>query len=235
MVKSTSVKNGNDKVDTKINEVAPGWRRPGFPPAKKASTDVATTGSNPWVEYGASVVTTTFTGKLLKFSKGDYTAGKENDEVALGTRMVANMESLAVGWSRWVDNKLTEQRLGLIAEGFKPPRRPDLGDMDKEAWPIDEENDEPIDPWKFTNNIVMANAETGELYTFTTSSRGGLNAIGVLSKTYGETRHLHPDEWPIIELGCGSYQHSNRAYGRIKFPTFGMVGWSPKDAVKAAA
>ncbi len=39
----------------------------------------------------------------------------------------------------------------------------------------------------------------------------------------------HPDEWPIVELGVGSYAHSNKAYGRIKFPTFEIVGWAPKD------
>jgi hypothetical protein len=234
MVKVTKAKNGNDKVDNKIDEVAPGWRRPGFPSAKKTSTDVVTTGSNPWSDYGASVVTTTFVGKLLKFSKGDYTAGKDDDEVAIGTHMVVNMLTLTTGWMKWVDNRPTEQRMGLLVEGFQPPQRSELGDLDEEAWPLDDKG-KAQDPWRFTNNIVMADAESGEVYTFTTASRGGLNAIGLLCKGYGECQHLHPEEWPLIELNVGSYQHSNRAYGRIKYPILDMIGWSPKDAVKAAA
>ena len=39
-----------------------------------------------------------------------------------------------------------------------------------------------------------------------------------------------PNEYPIIEIGVGSYKHPNPEFGRIKFPTFEIVGWAPKAA-----
>jgi hypothetical protein len=37
----------------------------------------------------------------------------------------------------------------------------------------------------------------------------------------------NPDEEPLIALGVGSYQHSNRAYGEIRYPILKVVGWVP--------
>jgi len=38
-----------------------------------------------------------------------------------------------------------------------------------------------------------------------------------------------PDEWPIVALGVGAYNHPNKAFGRIKFPTLEIVGWEDKS------
>lgn len=40
---------------------------------------------------------------------------------------------------------------------------------------------------------------------------------------------------PIISLGVGSYQHSNRNFGEIRFPKFEIVGWTklPKKVAEA--
>jgi hypothetical protein len=214
---------------------APGWRRPGYPPAKEppAVPAIAPTAQNPWSEYGAAA-NDSARYEFLKFSKGEYLLGKDAIEVAIGTHMVVNMDSLEVGWIKWVDHVPSEQRLGRIAEGFKPCKREELGDTDEADWPLNDDGKRE-DCWRFTNQVTMANASDGELCTFTTSSRGGLNAIGLLAKGYGEVREQHVGEWPIIALDVGSYQHSNRAYGRIKYPIFDMVGWSPKDAKTATA
>src|SRR5262249_31529942 len=82
------------------------------------------------------------------------------------------------------------------------------------------------DPWQFQNDIVMVAVDGGKLYTFTTSSRGGLNAVGELCKAYGKQVRQHPNKLPVIALDVGSYQHSNRSYGRIKFPVFKIVDWA---------
>jgi hypothetical protein len=233
-----------NKVQTK--EEAPGWRRPGYPSAKEAPADklpikealtdklpaVAPATPNPWSQYGASASNVTY--EFLKFSKGEYLAGKDGFEIAIGTHMVVDMDSLEVGWIKWEDSRPVQRLLGRIADGFTAAKRDELGDTDKENWPLDDD-DEPKDPWQFTNQVTMANTDGGAVYMFTTSSRGGLNAIGVLSKAYGELLEQHSNDWPIIELNVGSYQHSNRAYGRIKFPIFDIVGWAPKDATKVAA
>jgi hypothetical protein len=70
-------------------------------------------------------------GKLLKFSKGDYLVGEDNDEVEEGTQYVANMDELMVGWIRWADGKPEDQIMGRVSEGYQPPKRNTLGDDDK--------------------------------------------------------------------------------------------------------
>jgi hypothetical protein len=113
-----------------------------------------------------------------------------------------------------------------VAEGFVPPLRKELGDNDKTQWETDDEG-EPRDPWQFTNTIVLIELETNELFTFSTSSRGGLNAIGQLSLRYGEHMRQKPDETPVLELGSGSYKHLNKKFGEIRIPILRITDYVP--------
>ena len=100
-----------------------------------------------------------------------------------GTRFVANMGELLTGWQRWEDNKPTDSVMGKVMERFQAPRRNELGDMDREQWEVDGTGKER-DPWQRTNYLLMKGANDGELYTFTTSSKGGLDAVARLCKDY---------------------------------------------------
>jgi hypothetical protein len=73
----------------------------------------------------------------------------------------------------------------------------------------------------------------GELYTFTTGSKGGRDAVGDLCKAFGGVMAQHPDEYPVVAIGVRSYEHPNRSYGRIKTPEFKIVGWLGKDTFAA--
>jgi hypothetical protein len=64
-----------------------------------------------------------------------------------------------------------------------------------------------------------------QVFTFVTGSKGGEGAIGELCKIYGKHIRIKPKEIPIIRLDVGSYQHSNKAFGRIKYPIFEVIGW----------
>jgi len=197
---------------------------------QNASTAVGAVTGNYFQDYGDQVSQKSIVGKLLKFSKGDYLVGENNDEVEEGTQYVANMDELMVGWIKWADSKPEEQIMGRVSEGYQPPKRGSLGDEDKSRWETDEQGRER-DPWQFSNYLILKTPgenDVDNLFTFTTSSRGGLNAIGELCKTYGKAMRQRPDEFPIIALKVGSYQHSNKAYGRIKFPIFEVVGWAAK-------
>jgi len=197
-------------------------------------TALANPSQNPFTDYGNATTLTGIVGKLLKFSKGDYTFGQDNEELPEGTRFVANMDELLTGWIRWEDNRPTDHVMGKVSESFQIPRRNTLGDNDPSAWEIDQ-NGKARDPWQLSNYLLlksqgMDDAEGDDLYTFTTSSKGGLNAIGLLCKKYGAVCRQKPNEYPIIEIGVGSYKHPNPEFGRIKFPTFEIVGWAPKAA-----
>jgi len=193
----------------------------------RQNTNIAKQSDNPFADYADSATTTSIVGKLLKFSKGDWLAGKDEDEVPAGTRFVANMGELLTGWQRWEDNKPTDMVMGKVMERFQAPRRNELGDMDREQWEVDGTGKER-DPWQRTNYLLMKGANDGELYTFTTSSKGGLDAVARLCKDYAPFMAQKPSEWPVIEIGHDSYAHPNKDFGRIKVPTFKIVGFAPK-------
>ena len=122
--------------------------------------------------------------------------------------------------------------MGLVAEGFQPPKRKELSDLDQVTWERDAEG-RPRDPWQFTNHLFLRD-ENGEIYKFPTSSRGGLNAIGELCKAYGKHIRQHPNQDPIVELEVGSYPHRDKAIGRVKFPIFKIVGYTNKPTTSKA-
>lgn len=191
------------------------------------SKDVTLPGDNFFVTYGEATRQTAIVGKLLKFSKGDWMAGESNEPIENGSQFIANMDELLVGWVRWSNNKPTDHQMGRVSAGYQPPRRNELGDTDQDQWEVGEDG-QSRDPWQFTNYLLLQD-EDKELFTFTTSSTGGRNAIGDLCIKYGKMMRQKPNELPIIELGVGSYMHSNKAFGRIKYPTLSIVSWVPKS------
>lgn len=204
----------------------------------RGGTDVATSDLNPYEQYGNSVSNRNIIGQLLKFSKGDWLAGEDQEEIEAGTQLVADMESLSIGWVRWQDNKPDQQIMGLVKDMYRPPLRATLGDHDEEKWETDN-NGNPRDPWQFSNYLVLKlpgeTADEENLFTFATSSKGGLGAVGELCKVYGKAMRSRPDEFPIVALQVDSYMHPNKEFGRIKFPIFEVVGWEKKEVGLKAA
>ena len=178
-------------------------------------------------DYGNAATARSIEGKLMRFSKGDYSAGQEAEEIPLGKRFIARMDMFKLGYVYWQNNLPVEEWMGLLAEGFVPPKRSELGNLDKALWERDSKG-QPRDPCQYTNHLILDEAESSELYTFATNSRGGTSAMGELCKTYGKHIREHPDEDPVIELDVGSYQHPDKTIGRVKFPIFKVVGWVPK-------
>jgi hypothetical protein len=184
--------------------------------------------SNPYIAYGQAAARTRIIGKLLKFNKfGEWTAGEANDEMPEGTELVVHMGEFYVGWIRWEDAKPVEQVMGRVLDNFQPPRRSELGDTDKAYWPVDNHG-LARDPWQFSNYLVMMDLESGQLYTYATASRGGLQAIGKLSEAYGRKMTVRPRSFPVVLLGSDEYQHPNKQFGTIKIPTLEIDGWTDR-------
>jgi hypothetical protein len=95
-------------------------------------------------------------------------------------------------------------------------------------WELDQ-NGKPRDPWVATSRMLLK--PVGKKYTeataatFITNSTGGRTAVGKFMVAYGDGMAGHEGMNPIMELGVDSYMHSNKAYGRIKFPVLSLVGW----------
>jgi hypothetical protein len=226
-----SIRPGREKRPT-INRDRSNGAREIASSTPTAGRQIATTALNAYEAYGAATAARAFIGDLLKFSKGEYLAGVDQYEVPIGTELAVAMSELVVGWVKWVDGARVDQRCGPI-QSFQPPQRHELGDDDQDAWDSDDEG-RPRDPWQFENRVPMIGTDDEQsVFTFTTSSRGGLSAIGELAKTYGHRLHTHPNEFPIVKLGVGSYAHRNRSFGRIKYPIFEVIGWTDSRPLQA--
>jgi hypothetical protein len=195
-------------------------------------TEIGPNEPNYFELYAQSVCRTTIVGDLLTFNRyGEYHAGRDQIEIPLGTKMVVHVPTLEAGYIRWEDQRPVESRMGLISDGFVPPKRQDLGDLDQSLWDTFEDG-RSKDPWQFTNQAVMSSPDDNSLYTFTTGSKGGLGAIGELVKEYGKHIRQAPDEYPVVELQRRSYDHPE--FGEVRNPVFKRVGWvdaAPYDAL----
>ena len=183
--------------------------------------------ANPFLSYGEAVTHKNIVGELLKYSKGDWLCGQDNTDVPVGTKFIANMDELLIGWIRWQDNKPTDHIMGKVSEGYQIKHRSELGDTDESKWEIDNTG-QARDPWQKSNYLLLRGFSDGELYTFTTGSKGGLGAVGDLCKDYGKVIAQRGKEYPVVAIGTSAYDHPNKSFGRIKTPEFKIVGWQPK-------
>jgi hypothetical protein len=154
--------------------------------------------------------------KLMKFAMGKYFIG--DDEVT-GCEYIAYVDQMARGFVKFVGGKVTEQRVGKVADGFRAPARQELGDLDESLWEKDTTG-KPRDPWSHQFYIPMSSVETGDTAVFVTSSHGGKGAVGRLSDLYA--RNIRNGR-PIIKLAVESYRH--QTFGRIETPNFMLVSW----------
>jgi hypothetical protein len=143
------------------------------------------------------------------------------------------MSGLQVGYQRWEAGKPDQHEMGYVSEGYRPPRRVDLGDNDPSAWELDEQG-QRRDPWQKTMHLPLIHQESGRRFSFTASSKGGIAAIANLAGVYGRRIRDNPHDLPIVALGVGSYRHRNKAYGKILVPEFDIVGWVDGSSVQSS-
>jgi hypothetical protein len=181
-----------------------------------------------FAQYAAEESKRMFLGTLIKFRKGDWEMGVNGDSISPGMRFVAVMDTLTTGYIKWFGGKPVDSRMGLVADEFRPPYRDELDDLDRENWVVDTRGDRK-DPWQRTRLLVLASpAAPYDLFTFSTSTEGGGYAIGDLCAAHGASTE-GAGQYPVVTLATDSYQHRDRAFGRIKVPIFKIV-----DCVEAA-
>jgi len=185
-------------------------------------------GYDPFAAYGAEAAQG---GTFLKFNKGEWQKGQNSDEVPLATLLVANMDELSIGWVRWEDGKPAERRMNLLVSGVRPDARADLGYDDQTQWEVDKEG-KPQDPWNFTNELPVADPETGEQLVFSASSKGSIGCIGNLCKIYAKGRQSNPGLVPVLELDRTSYMH--KEHGKLYVPVLNIVEWIENDGAPRA-
>ncbi len=184
--------------------------------------DVAVTG-NPWAEAAQSVET----GTYLKFNGNDgrWSFGQDDEDLPEGSRVVGDMDSMAYGWTCWVEGNVEEETYTGIHDG-KPLPEHQLTDYG----PYDDD-----DGWRESAKLSLVlesygdddqDEAVGTALLWKTSTGGQVRQIRKLAGAYGKVFAQHPGEFPIIELGAESYAPKNKKHGKKKFsPTLKIVGW----------
>jgi len=187
-------------------------------PLKKTPPAIQPETENPLMAYARAFRAHEIDGQLIKFTRGKWYL--ETALIPIGTQLVAVLSRLRIGWVRWSDNVPTDHLMGCAAEGFSPPRRSELGDLDRTLWEPDSKGS-PRDPWQFANNLPLVSPKNlSGIYTYSASSRGGLGAIADLIWNHGgNTKQL-----PVVSLEADSYPHRDRSYGLIDIPVLKIVG-----------
>jgi hypothetical protein len=180
-------------------------------------TQMTVPSNDGWSDAAAEAGERQIRGRLLKFADWTWTAGKENEEIEDGTRLVAM--ATAAMWQRWEDSKPVETR--IREPGRRLPERDELGYLDENKWEPGPSGD-PQDPWRNTRLVYLIDPQTAEAFTFSTSSWGGRGAVNDLGDTIQRMRTVHADAVPIVELRSAEMP---TRYGRKSKPVFKIVGW----------
>jgi hypothetical protein len=174
-------------------------------------------------EAGARVIR----GRLLKFADWRWSAGKEAEAIEDGTQLVAL--STVAAWVRWEGGKPVEYR--TREPGRRLPDRNEIGHLEEATWEQGPGGG-PRDPWQQTRMVYLADPGTGELFTFSTSSGGGRNAVIDLADNIARMRFAHPRAVPLIELRSAEMKTK---FGNKSRPVFKIVGWKgASDAAEQA-
>jgi hypothetical protein len=168
-------------------------------------------------------------GRLIKFSKeGQFVTRDDGTPIDPDTDFIFLAPYTMAGWIKFNGDGMPPDRvMGLICDGFIKPKRDALPDNDKTQWPTDLSG-EPDDPWKEQINLVLQNAYTRELFTFSTMTKTGRRAADNLLHHYQRMLRTHPDELPVVRLKPGGYQ--DKQWGWVPTPVFAVVGRVPSNS-----
>jgi len=174
-----------------------------------------------------------FVGRPMDFDgkEGGFSTPDDQESVPEDADFVALCDQVAIGYVRFNGEGVPPDRILVLPyEGQVLPPRDTLGDLDQTQWPIGLSG-QPEDPQQRFSYLVLQRADTGELFTFRTTSKTGRAAVATLCRHFDRMTKTHPDEYPVIRCKCGGY-HSNK-YGWVHTPVFAVVGRHPKDAAAA--
>src|SRR5262249_7372501 len=170
-------------------------------------------------------------GRLIKFSKdGQFITADDGEPISDVAEFVLLAKETLVGWIRFNEaGEAPDRHIGLLYGGFTMPPRDRLGDSDESKWAAGL-NGLPEDPWKHQIYLVLQNAESGELYTYIASSQTARRSVGHLLRHYNRLQRTHADEYPVVRLKAGGFQHRDERVGWVSTPAFAVVGRRPKDS-----
>jgi hypothetical protein len=164
---------------------------------------------------------------FFKFAKGKFQT-RNDEEIAVGTEFTCAYDAMQVGWIKFNGKGNAPTRaMGPLFNGFLPPLRNSMGDLDETKWDKGPDG-APLDPWQMQMPVPLVSAD-GAPYIFATTSVTGRSAVGKLIATCRKMKWKEPDQYPVVRLATGGFQHRIPSIGFVTTPAFVVVGKTPKD------
>jgi hypothetical protein len=188
---------------------------------------------SPTEQYLDQIAPTSFPGQLMKYDgkQGVFVLTSDGEPIDTDRELVALCDETLIGMIKFSgeENVAPERVQGLLYSGFVMPDRATLGDTDEAEWPVGLSG-APTDPWLHQVALVLEDRSTHDLYTFATTSPTGRRAVGNLLKHFERLKRNHPDDYPVVRLKSGGFQHKDARVGFVHTPVFAVVGRAPKAA-----
>ena len=203
------------------------------PATVAANTAVAVPDNRtPVQQYLDQVAPASIVGRMNKFDGkgGGFVTNDDDATVGNNIDFVALCDQTLIGWIKFRgEGEPPDRQMGLLYDGFTMPPRGRLGDDDQTKWEIGLDG-KPADPWQHFMYLVLQNGSTGELFTYTTSSVTGRRAVGNLLRHYDRLQKANPDQYPVVRLKVGGFQHRDERVGWVPVPLLAVVGRAAKDS-----
>lgn len=124
------------------------------------------------------------------------------------------------GWVKFEDNAVVDRsHNGRVADGYKPPRRKELPDIDTAGWKEIDSDGKPRDPWVQQWFLPLVSVEKGEFVCFVTGSNGSDVAIASLCRVFGRRKD---GALPIVATARRAYKHKKLGRRKPRFPDCGL-------------
>jgi hypothetical protein len=181
--------------------------------------------------YLDGVAPAAIVGRMIKFSKeGKFVTSDDDEPISENVDFIVLADQTLIGWIKFNgEGQPPDRKMGLLFDGFVMPDRDTLGNEDITKWELGLDG-RPQDPWQHHQYLVLQRGDTGELFTYVTSSVTGRRAIGNLLRHYTRLQKTHPDMLPVVKLKVGGFNHRDDRVGWVNTPVLAVVGRAPKDA-----
>jgi hypothetical protein len=192
---------------------------------RAGSTALAADNLNTWIEIGAELDKVLgLTRMKFSHTAGEYTVG-EAETIPLGTRGVAHADKVEWGYKLYKDGQFVDQQWGRMADGFAPPPENKLPDNELRQQPDGSQKR----PWQFSMVLPVTLLNAGDqTYALRVTSKGGIRAVGTVSREYAKRLRKGPPGLPVVELREGKYWHSVHNCW-VHYPVLLIVNWTGPD------
>jgi hypothetical protein len=169
-------------------------------------------------------------GHLLKLTQNGEFRTKDTDEkIERAVEFVCLANETFVGWQKFNGpGEPPDRIMGLLYGGFNLPAKDTLPDRDEALW-LPGLSGTPEDPWKYTMCAVLRKVENNELYTFSTDSRSGCQAVTALLRHFNQMEKRGESAFPVVRLEA-ILKDRVKVPGTYHVPMFVIVGRSPKES-----